>query len=283
MRSTPLALTGPAAAAAYRLDGFRDLDWPLRWCGPRSGSHTNEAVRTSRWKEPVLIGEVHVAPIELVLRHLGNHPEDLRVDSTTPEQRIELALEHALRDGMVSLDALDVRGARSKGDALLRLALQLRRDEPPTESYAETRADQFLRSLGYWCWRQVPLVGANHRVDFVLPARPSPKRRPRPVPFRPGDGLIIEIDSREFHERAFERDRARQTNYDRLGYRWVAFTPNQIERSPLLVAQTIEAVRESGRRNYGPFHRPQRRFPGRNMGRNPVAGDETPVGRRSPT
>lgn len=58
------------------------------------------------------------------------------------------------------------------------------------------------------------------------------------MPFRPGDGLTIEVDSREFHERAFERDRARQTNYDRLGYRWVAFTPNQIERSPLLVAQT---------------------------------------------
>ena len=38
---------------------------------------------------------------------------------------------------------------------------------------------------------------------------------------RLGDGLIVEIDSEEFHAKAFERDHSRQSTYDALGYHWV--------------------------------------------------------------
>ncbi len=248
MTTTPFALTGPAAAALYGLDGFRDTDWPLRWCTPRSGSHHNDAVRSRRWKEPTLIGDTAVAPVSLVLRHLGNFPDDLNIDHLDPLERIELGLEDALRLGLVTLEELRTRGSSGDGDLMLRAVLAQRGMEPPTESYAETRSDQVLRSLGFWCWRQLPLVGANHRVDFVLPVNGwVDRRRPRPLIFRPELGLIIEIDSKAFHANAFEQDHLRQSNYDRLGYRWVSFTPNQMERSPLLVTRTIEgALRSMG-------------------------------------
>jgi hypothetical protein len=250
MSPTPIALTGPAAAALLKLDGFRDLDWPLQWCMPRSGSHRHAVLRTRSWKEPTWIGETPVAPAGLVLRHLGNDSDLLKVDHLTPLERVELAVEHALRLGLITVEDLRIRGSYEAGDVLLRTIAKQRGDEPPTESYAETRSDQVFRSLGYWCWRQLPIVGANHRVDFVLPANGRPdKRRPRPVIFRPELGLIIEIDSKEFHANAFEQDHLRQANYDRLGYRWVSFTPNQIERSPQLVNRTIEgALRTMGAR-----------------------------------
>lgn len=248
MTATPFALTGPAAAAMYGLDGFRDADWPLQWCTPRSGSHRRDAIRTRAWTAPTLIGDTAVAPLSLVLRHLGNFLDDLKLDHLSPLERIELATEHALRSGLVTLDELRTRGSSGEGDVLLRAVLLRRGNEPPTESYAETRSDQVLRTLGFWCWRQLPLVGASHRVDFVLPLNGrADRRRPRPLVFRPELGLIIEIDSKEFHANAFERDHLRQSNYDRLGYRWVSFTPNQMERSPQLVTRTIEgALRSMG-------------------------------------
>ncbi len=246
MKTTPLALTGPAAAALLGLDGFRELEWPLVWCSPRSGSHHNNAIRTRKWEEPTWIGETPVAPTSLILRHLGNEESVLKVDHLSPADRIELAVEHALRDRLVKVADLQIRGSYCRGDVLLRILMKQRNGEPPTESYAETRSDQVLRSLGYWCWRQLPLVGADHRVDFVLPVNFSrDKRRPRPPVFRPELGLIIEIDSKEFHANAFEKDHLRQANYDRLGYRWVSFTPTQIERSPQLVLRTIEGVLRS--------------------------------------
>lgn len=63
-----------------------------------------------------------------------------------------------------------------------------------------------LRRIGHEPWRQVPilgLAGERHRIDFVIPSR----RKARRPPFLgPGVGLGVEIDSREFHEGAFERD-----------------------------------------------------------------------------
>jgi hypothetical protein len=43
-------------------------------------------------------------------------------------------------------------------------------------------------------------------------------------------GLLLEIDSREFHDGRFEEDHQRQTTYDLLGFWWTTFTPTQLEQ-----------------------------------------------------
>lgn len=245
MRSTPFALTGAAAAAAYQLDGFRDGVWPLRWCTPRSGSYRNDAIRLRRWDEPTVVNDTPVAPVIVVLRHLGEFPDDLsgQADRLDVETRVELAVEHALRDGLVRTSDLRRRGSTRPGEAVLhRIALR-RGDEPPTESFAETRAAQLFRSFGWNVWRQVRVHGENGRIlqraDFMVSFRVK-QRRPDPV--RPENGVLIEIDSREYHRDSFDSDYERQANYNRLGYEWAAVTPTQIEQRPDVVRRSIEGA-----------------------------------------
>ena len=237
MRERRIALTGPQAAALHRLDGFREHDWPLRWVGPAGGRGSGDVIRTRHWTEPNMIGEVPVAPVALVLRHLGGLPAVS--DGLSDRDRLELAVEHALRDELVGLDDLRVPFGRGSGDRLLQEILALRGTEPATESYAETRALQRFRSFGLTPWRQVPIVERGktlHRVDFVIPFR---ARTRRPVLFLPGHGFVIEIDSRGFHDGRFYEDHERTLTYDALGYHWQAFTPNQIEHQPERVRRAI--------------------------------------------
>ena len=237
----PLALTGPAGAAAYGLDGFRDVDWPSLWCSPRTGPRDPHVIRTRSWLEPSLIDGLRVAHPALVIRHLGTDATVLESvgDRISAIERVELAVEHALRNGLVN--EADLTGWRGpgRGDALLHAVLRLRKREPATESYAETRAVQLFRSVGYESWRQMHVVSRGrirHRVELVIPVL----RMRRPEVLLPAHGLLVEIDSREFHERQFEKDHQRQSTYDALGYHWVTFTPNQIERQRQKVQRVLE-------------------------------------------
>ena len=229
------ALTGAQAAARWGLDGFRGRDWPLLFCAPYASSPGKGILRTRLWSVPVIVDGVALAPVATVLRHIGAMTLSGRIDAL---DLVEFALEHALRDGMVELAGLTAGGGAQPGDALLRRVLARRpRNEPPTESYAETDAVQRFRSIGLEPWRQIPIIGAGRmlRADFMI----SAKRRRRPVVFRPSDGVLVEIDSREFHEGRFEEDHARETAYDALGFRWLSFTPNQIEHQWNRVAKAI--------------------------------------------
>lgn len=245
MRKYQRVLTGAAAAALLGLDGFRDESWPLRWCAPHTSRHQPGVVRVRTWQDPVLVDETLVAPAGLVLRHLGEFSEDLALPKSrlTVADRVELALEHALREGMIDLG--DLRGISSSrpGDEVLRSVLHRRGAEPPTESYAETRAAQLFRSFGWSAWRQIKVFGENgrtvHRADFLV--LPGPRRdRPEVVP--PGYGVLVEIDSRAYHRDAFEKDYDRQATYNRLGYHWVGVTPTQVEDRPAVVRRSIEGV-----------------------------------------
>ncbi len=225
------ALTGPAAAAVLQLDGFRGIDWPLLWTSPSTCRAAPFLIRTRLWLSPTLVEHQLIAHPVLILRHLG---EGLTLssnsgDSISALERIELAVEHALRVGLVTLEELRIRSSRLMGDQLLHIVLAFRGDEPPTESYAETRAVQTLRKWGLTCWRQMWLYEhgrRKHRVDLVIP---FDQKMRRPSRLRPDLGLLFEVDSREFHEGRFEEDHARQTTYDLLGFEWVTFTPNQLE------------------------------------------------------
>lgn len=79
------------------------------------------------------------------------------------------------------------------------------------ESGTETRVWQHLRGR-LPIARQVVIPGVG-RVDFVV-----------------GDRLVIEVDSREHHERTpdYERDRARDAHLSALGYRVLRFTYRQV-------------------------------------------------------
>ena len=231
-----IAMTGPYAAAVYGLDGFKDIDWPQLWCAPIGGQSGERVVRTRRWDTPVEVADVQLCPIETVVRHLNAVPLDLirASDGLAPLDRIELAVEHALRDGA------NVRAARggAPGDKMLHAVLQRRGNVVPTESYAETRAVQLLRTWGVVPWRQIPIFRQGRiefRADFMIPF----KWQRRPETIRASMGVLVEVDSREFHEGQFERDHRRGAVYNGLGYHWITVTPNQIEHEPALVRRSL--------------------------------------------
>jgi very-short-patch-repair endonuclease len=242
MRHRRLALTGPAAAALYQLDGFRDYEWPHSWCVPW-GSNTNPGDRTvqaRKWEVSELIGDIPVCSIKLVARHLHAFPTDLQshADGIAPMDRVELAVEHILRLGHTFRAA---PGGSMSGDVLLRAVLRRRGKNLPTESYAETRAVQRFREWDIQPWRQIPIIEngrTKFRADFMIPFR----RRLRPDIVRPSDGLLIEIDSREFHENQFDRDHERGSTFDALGFHWISVTPNQIEYQPTKVFKALDGA-----------------------------------------
>ena len=259
--SRTLALTGAAAAAWLKLDGFREHDWPPLWCAPINCRAGASVLRTRSWEEPTEVRGVLVAPVRLVLRQLAVGLAPLaRWDGDrrplTVHELVELAVEHALRDKEVLLSDLASVGARTPSARVLSDVLAMRpRGEPATGSYAETRAVQVLRGLGYPpLWRQIEIVdGSRHlnTVDLVVPSGGVA----RPAVMRPELGLLMEIDSRGYHamEEGFEHDQRRDTNYHALGYRFVAFTPTQIERDPVRVAAAIDGARSA--RHVGPQRR----------------------------
>ena len=239
-------LTGAHAAALLGLDGFRGRDWPTQWCAPHAASPETGVIRTRRWGEPLLVGDVSIATPFLVLAHLGLAHEALVLaqhdDAIEPRDRIELAVEHALRDRLVTLRDFRFTGVRGPGENLLREVISMRGDEPPTESYAETEYLQFLRALGYDVWRQMVVVGNSgqflYRVDFVIALR----RMPRSKILRPSLGLITELDSEEYHEGAFQRDHIRNSTFDALGYHWISVTPTQVTRRPAATKRAIQGA-----------------------------------------
>jgi very-short-patch-repair endonuclease len=246
MRSRRLALTGPSAAALYELDGFRDHSWPDLWCAPHSGRPGNRIIRTRDWQSPLELGDVLVCPIETVIRHINAVPLDLLGidDEISPRDRVELAVEHAFRQGIAVRSGT---GGDMPGDTMLREVLSKRGDVPATESYAETRAVQCFRSIGLQPWRQIPIARNGRvafRADFMVPF--AAQKRPEVI--MASHGLLVEIDGREFHEPQFERDHQRGTTYDSLGFHWVSFTPNQVESDPGFVHSAL--VGALGRAGY---------------------------------
>jgi hypothetical protein len=246
-------LTGPIAAAQHGLDGFRECAWPEMLCSPASQHPKSGVLRTRRWHDPMVVGDLTLAHPILILRHLANGLEECgeQPDGLSIRDRVEMAVEHALRLRLVTVADLQIRSSRSIGDRTLHEVMQLRGDDPPTESYAETRAVQILRSWEIKCFRQLWIYERGrpkHRVDLVIPFDQKAKR---PEVLTVDVGLLLEVDSREFHDGRFEQDHARQTTYDLLGFAWTSFTPTQLERQRnrerLALQGTLDRARRSVR------------------------------------
>jgi hypothetical protein len=241
-------LTGPAAAAVLGLDGYRDIDWPLLYCVGHSGKGDHQTLRVRNIGEPLRVEGIYVAQHHTVLRHLGEVPDSRAGSRGFPHtgvglalrDRIEFAVEHCLRMGWV--DPADLRNSAShrQGDRLLRELLDLRGAEPAAESYAEVQALQLFRDWGHRVYRQIPVIERGrlkHRIDFLV-ARPGITRRPEYA--RPDLGVYPEIDSREFHERQFEKDQLRQNTYDVLGLSWMTISPTMITKNPQRIRIALE-------------------------------------------
>ncbi len=88
-----------------------------------------------------------------------------------------------------------------------RLARALRHVDARAESGTESVARERLRSAGIEAELQVQI--GKHRVDLLISGR-----------------LVVELDSKEFHdtESAFEKDRRRDAELTRRGYRVLRFS-----------------------------------------------------------
>ncbi len=241
-------LTGPHAAALLGLDGFRERNWPLQFCCPH-GRHDVPFIQTRRWKEPIDVDGARIAHPSLVLRHLGYYLTG-SLDGIGASERIELAVEHARRRKLITLDDLWTRGGANPGDAALRPIIRARRGEPCTESYAETITMQTFRAWGLQVFTQVPVFDVplqwrtadEHerlRSDFAISYERLPKR---PKTFKPSEVLLLELFSAEFHGGSFVQDADKQLVYDRLGYNVVIITPNQLRDRPAEVFAAIQGA-----------------------------------------
>ena len=227
-------LAGGRAAQYLGWNGFSE-DTSGLWLVPHASGTSGPCVQRSKLWEPAdqFLGGHPVASPHLVRAHLGVGLEPLPrwpgdYTPLTPLERLELAVEHYLRLG------LEVPiGLNTPTMALVRRILKVRGyGELPTESYAETRAVQQLRSQGYpTVFRQVPLIVEGrivNRIDLVVPFRP---RAQRPVSFSADFGVALEVDGREFHELQFEKDRRRANNHTVAGTQLLTVTPTRIERT----------------------------------------------------
>jgi very-short-patch-repair endonuclease len=168
-----------------------------------------------------------VTPVGLTLVELGHELDGCwatgrRVQRLRPDERVELALEHALRIGATTaheLEALLNGSCRNRAGARLARSVLARRGPgvPATESYLETRGVQVLRNGG--------LVEFDRQVEVVHPVR---RMRVDLICGR----AIIEFDGREPHDPQFRADRERWNLLRDLGYDLRIFTWDDVEHEP---------------------------------------------------
>lgn len=254
MRPRVSVPSGAYAAHLLGLDGFRDREWPAVWCGPRNCKAAPNVFRVRDWQDPINTEVGLVAHPALVIRHAGTQLNSLNAQQWVMNRnRVELGLEHLLRLGVLDLNDLRPTRSRTAGDKMIRELLVFRGAEPPTESYAETETVQFARTLAISPWRQlwVYLNGRRtYRVDLVIPWIGGTRRRiERPRKVTPTCGLVLEVNSNEFHNNsdAFQRDHERQLIFDSLGIHWLAITPKLLaERESLLRKALTGAFNRAG-------------------------------------
>ncbi len=250
-----MLLTGTAAAKQLKLDGSDLLDPRPMFAVPHSWSPAPNRRRTRRLGPGFQVDGIQVAHSSTIARHLGiglgltpRWKDDLQ--PLTPAEVVELAVESLLRRQLI-VD-LPGSGKNLQGDAILRQVLLIRGNQPATGSYSETRFVQTMRSRGFPAmWRQVKIfVGedGSKRADFLVPFDEKLRRKLRATP---DDGVLVEVDGREFHSKNddFLRDRQRHNHYQLAGFRWLEFPASDIDRNPDRVASQLRELMDrcSGR------------------------------------
>lgn len=238
------ALFRHTAAQAWDLEGYPFLQ-PLRVCVPfTSGMRGPGIVRVRHDPMIVWLDGLPVTSVADTLVDIGACKWPLPRFAGDPfpisaAERVELALEHAILTGLVTVADLRAVIARSSyrrpRRRLLRDLLDERGDTtPPTESHLETRFVQLLRRHGLPpMQRQVEVRRPNRsflgRVDFLL------------------GNVIVEVDGRSTHDDRLDQDRQRWSELTSLGYAVQVFTYDHIERAGHMVVETFRrTLRRSG-------------------------------------
>jgi hypothetical protein len=227
-------VTGQAAAALYGLDGF-DPGVSIAVQVARSTTAAHPGARRLRLLEPPeqVLGVWCTSPGETLLglgADLASRPGCAAARRALPAvDLVELALEAALRrelatpSGLADLAAA-ADGKRPGRDVLLE-ALARRPDQPPTESYLETRVVQVLRDAGLPSFdRQVELAddeGPIGRVDFHRA------------------GVVIEALGKAWHLSTFDPDNLRSSRLIAAGHLVLPFTFHHVEAKPAHVVRAV--------------------------------------------
>lgn len=229
-------VTGQSAAGLYGLDGF-DPPVPLAMQVPPGASGRGQGLR--RWQSlepPERVQEIWcTSPAETLLglaADLAPRPGCTAASrKLPPADLVELATESALRRGLVSLASLRevIESAhRRRGLPSLVEVLDRRPDQPPTESYLETRFVQVVRDAGLADFdRQVELSdehGVIGRVDFQAGA------------------IVVELVGRRWHLDRFDPDHRRYARLTAAGQLLLPFTFNQVEHHSEDVVATLLAA-----------------------------------------
>ncbi len=208
---------GALAAQLLGLDGFSTRDWenrdptgaawPILWCGRRSARSAPNVFRTRNWLAPCLPGDQWIA-------HPAGNSEPLSAPRSVG--RSEHLADRTDRTGHRKCSATEPHYVATTAIAVrpgwpcaaLATLLDQRGDEPPTESFAETRTVQLLRSLGYVTYRQLPVLvdgRKDYRIDLVIAFE---RTEHRPKYFTSEVGIGVEVDSHQWHEgRSFRTGR----------------------------------------------------------------------------
>lgn len=247
------AVSHPAAAALWRLAGFDP--GPVELTVPRGRRRKGPGVVHRALLLPIDATTVEGIPVTTPARTL------LDIASVSDERVVEVALDDALRRGIVSIPRLRWRLeelGRRPGAAMIRTLLAARGPSSVPQSVLETRLLRALRNAG------LPEPVAQHEVrrggrllavvDFAYP-------RVR---------LGIEADGYRWHSgRAqWEHDRYRLNELTVLGWRVVHVTWTDLSRRGPAVIETIREALAAEPPRLGEHHRPS----------NPEAGGRPAAG-----
>lgn len=212
------AVSGRAAAALHRLDGFGPpVEMDVLTTGSARSRQTWLVVHRSPYWLDVdrcVVRGISVTSIERTLIELAG---DVR------EAQLETALEDALRRRAVHVDAIwrrlaDLPNNQPGRGVLLRL-LDARGTAPPAESGLEVKVIRLLRAEGYPAPIRQKVIDDEGRfvgrVDLVFPSQ----------------RLIIEVDSFRYHfsRLSFEHDRARRNALGALGWLVIHITNTMLK------------------------------------------------------
>lgn len=160
------------------------------------------------------------------------------VAATCPVDRIEIALDDALRRGIVTLRRLSWRldevGARGRAGAapLRRLLIARAEGCAPAHSPLETRFARLLRAAGLPPpHRQFEIYDGDcfvARVDFAYPEH----------------GLVIELDDYGYHSGRveWEKDLMRRNHIESAGYRVLHITARRMNEDPEGVVALVRSL-----------------------------------------
>ena len=165
-------------------------------------------------------------PVTTVARTLLDLAEIVRPSD------LRRAFEEADRRRLLDLSSFDALFARSRGRRGLKAIAALRDDA--SMSVMDTQSELEALFLRFCAEHAIPPPATNvHIAGFTVDA------------VWPAQRLIVELDGYAFHgttRAAFERDRARDAELQRAGYRVVRLTWRRLHRESAAVAASLHGM-----------------------------------------